>query len=331
MTILLQLGRLGDLMILQPAAEYLRVAGFDARIMCCRRYADLLGIPCLPWHKTERDWREAYELARTFTDDVRITQIGGTGLPKVKENFCFEFFNRADVPLELFNDLKLELPRWPDAERHLVAKYVRIDRPLILYNFQSCSFRIEQGPAIAQWLSDSFGHGCELVDLGGIRVERMSHLLGLYQRAAILVTIDTATLHLSWQTRTPTAAILNDTAYAAPPPRPHWKWYAPYRDFEKRLNDLRTAITNATGIEAAFSSFRPQYPPPDLANLICELEGGAPADDMVSRRARICRGCEHARVDGAVVVGCNAWPGPIWNYIRNPFEHCPADRWESEA
>ncbi len=93
-------------------------------------------------------------------------------------------------------------------EQELCLRHFRTKRPKILYNFNvtgTSPFQTSNQimPLMAQT-------GCELIDLSRIRATRIYDLLGLYDRAALLVTSDTATLHLAAASKVPYIAFINN-------------------------------------------------------------------------------------------------------------------------
>lgn len=99
--------------------------------------------------------------------------------------------------------------RDPVREQALAGTVSNWKKPVILYNLQgeSCPFGL--APEILRTLWP-LRHLLDLVDLSAIKAHRFYDLLGLYDRAAGLLTIDTATLHLASASTVPVVALVND-------------------------------------------------------------------------------------------------------------------------
>lgn len=60
---------------------------------------------------------------------------------------------------------------------------------------------------------------CDIVDLARVKAGRFYDLLGLLDRAAILVTVDTSIMHLAAASKVPTVCLIGDDARTAAEPR----------------------------------------------------------------------------------------------------------------
>lgn len=98
--------------------------------------------------------------------------------------------------------------RNPAREQELWLHHFRTNRPKILHNL--CSTGTSPFRYSEQVLPLLYRTGCELIDLSRIRATRIYDLLGMYERAALLVTSDTATLHLAAASQVPYIAFIND-------------------------------------------------------------------------------------------------------------------------
>lgn len=98
--------------------------------------------------------------------------------------------------------------RNPIREQELRVRFFRTNRPKILYNFSDKGTSPFQ--AAHQIIPLLSRVGCELVDLSRFKAFRIFDLLGLYDQAALLVTSDTATLHLAAASKVPYIAFINN-------------------------------------------------------------------------------------------------------------------------
>lgn len=98
--------------------------------------------------------------------------------------------------------------RDPEREQELFRKHVNLSRPFILVNLSqggTSPFKAAQ-----QVRSLLYGHGLQIVNLASVRAHRIYDLLGLYERASMLITSDTATLHLASASKVPYIAFINN-------------------------------------------------------------------------------------------------------------------------
>lgn len=91
-------------------------------------------------------------------------------------------------------------------------------RPLVLVATESISSPFSQRTELFHAIERAVGAECHVVDLSQWKAGKIYHLLGLYDAAACLVTVDTVHLHLSRATKTPVIAIINDGWRGSVPP-----------------------------------------------------------------------------------------------------------------
>jgi predicted GH43/DUF377 family glycosyl hydrolase len=120
---------------------------------------------------------------------------------------------------------------------------------------------------LLELLKLKFGRGAyAVVDLSEIKAVRVFDLLGLYEKAHILVAADSAPLHLAWATPgLPVVALTSDTPtlWHGTSWRPNHALYMRYGDFPVNGLDILSSIQNAkpfvpqteTRISSAYESF----------------------------------------------------------------------------
>jgi hypothetical protein len=129
-------------------------------------------------------------------------------------------------------------------EEALYDQHVHTKKPLVLFNFTGVCSPFGYVPEMMRLLSD-FRSRCELVDLGKIRGKRIYDLLGLYDRAVGLITIDTATAHLAPASQVPTLWFtVNSTGESVP--RGNVALHIKYNDAPKRLSDIYNLLHSWT-------------------------------------------------------------------------------------
>lgn len=95
-------------------------------------------------------------------------------------------------------------------ESALVTEHVRSKRPVIVYNLKSHSSPFAHADEVALELHREWGHRYQLLDLSTIKAYTLIDLLGIMDRAACLITADSALLHLAAASRVPVVAFITD-------------------------------------------------------------------------------------------------------------------------
>jgi len=99
--------------------------------------------------------------------------------------------------------------RNPEREAALCQSLLSRKKPSLLYNFAGISSPFAHTAEVLAVLR-SFSNAFHLVNLGGIKAGKIFDLLGLMDRAALMITTDTATLHLAAASKIPYIALTVD-------------------------------------------------------------------------------------------------------------------------
>lgn len=210
------LGRIGDVINCIPIAyKYSQIYGQPIPWVVTRNFASPLErvsyVQPIYW---DGDFyltiNEATHFAKQKYSNVLCLQTGGKDfrIDKKTASFADEHYRlgrlvdqRGKVP-HLFDK------RSDESESKLLAKVPK-GKPLLLYSVRGHSSPYPQGDVLCQALS-VFAGVAHLIDLGGINADNVVDLLALYDKAAMLITIDTATLHLAPFTNLPYIALTSD-------------------------------------------------------------------------------------------------------------------------
>lgn len=265
--VFIQLGRIGDLILLFPAfREIYKRTGHKPIVIVSTDYADVFeGITyALPW-KVHYGWYEgmphAIKLAQSYFRDAIIPawwtdpQADIVKGPTVLQchglqwgvdinkwpSFMDSMWDRAGFTRQEMLSLPLVFDnRDRAAEDRLVKLLHRKPKPMLLVNWTGQSSPFPFVPEIMARIW-KFRGDFDIIDLGKVKARRVYDLLGLYDQAAGLVTIDTATLHLAHGSPMPYAAYIVD-GWSGSVPRGNIQLSVRYAEAIKRIDELETVI-----------------------------------------------------------------------------------------
>ncbi|MBS0328232.1 MAG: hypothetical protein JSR30_00135 [Proteobacteria bacterium] len=207
--IYVQLGRLGDILNILPLCKrYQDTTGETPYLMVAAEFAGILdGVSYVKRIIWPGPWDVPFPAvfqARKLTSDVVLCQIHGAGI--VTRHQCDSFAReswhaaQADVP---WGSLPLVIDR---RDRDREAKLLRslsigpeneYGTTIVLFAGQGNSSPFPFAKDVLANLKGWEGSDGRVIDLSEVRAERFHDLLGLFERASCLVTIDTAHLHLA--------------------------------------------------------------------------------------------------------------------------------------
>lgn len=204
----IQLGRYGDLLIVLRALKIVSdQRGEKINLIVSQRFANILdGVSYINPIVVNSDWYagipNAKAVAKTmFGDDYSIIQCHGFYHAVDKSlhpNFVESMWSRTGAPMDQVDVAPLVIDqRNQERERDLINKLGLNHKPILLYNFTGLSSPFKD-TKLVMILLNQLKHKFSLIDIGKIKAERFYDLLGLYDIAAGLVTIDTGTLHLAY-------------------------------------------------------------------------------------------------------------------------------------
>lgn len=268
------LGRYGDLILLLPAfLEIYRRTGKKPIVIVSNEYASVFdgvsyvtpdvvkegwwaGIPKARemaqrkyGHVIVPQWWNDAETAADIVEDmsrggVRVLQSHGRewGVDtKANPDFGSSMWHRAGFSRPEMLSLPLVFDRRsPEREEALVKRHVQPGRKLLLYNFTGVSSPFGYVPEMTRLLND-FRNQFQILDLGQLRAERIYDLLGLYDRAAGLITTDTATAHLAPGSKVPTIWF-TVPGWNSSVPHGNVALHIPYDQFPKRASEIRPVL-----------------------------------------------------------------------------------------
>lgn len=219
---LVLLGRYGDILNILPVAKAIADRWEKPHFYVARQFADVLDgvsyvVPVVVDLSFEKV-HEAVKIAGTQCEHVLPVQAWGENwqqdrfrgaynfAPWATAGFGQHFYDFTGFPLVLDR-------RDHNRETDLAQTLPLAGRPVILINVDcgnSSPFRDAEPFRTAienQW----HGKGFNVVNLCGVKGERIYDLLGVFDRAVLLITADTAALHLAAAcSKLPVVALVND-------------------------------------------------------------------------------------------------------------------------
>ncbi len=213
---LLQLGRYGDIINILPVVhESARAMANEGRrpVFCASAefadilegvsYCDVLQYPAGPIQYLEP--AKGWLLERGYVPVVSQIYSEPPG-PRRTDSYMrdsWEVLNRGHQ----WEQLGVVFDRRDAARESELCSRFKWDRPVVLCCFSGKSSPFPD-PKLLSFLRSRFPEVC-FEDIGGLRAHRLYDLLGLMDRAAALVTIDTSLLHLAKASNVPTVAFVN--------------------------------------------------------------------------------------------------------------------------
>ena len=261
----IQLAKHGDICNVLPLLHADAQAGQRQRLMVSAKYASILeGVsyvePCV-FQGEPQDISGAVAQAKAIGDPWVCTQIVGP-VDQVREyawkpagmsqagypSFCQDSWAAAGRIKDWNRNLPLIFDqRNKERENALISQYIKPGKANILLATESKSSPFRYSPLLVQILSWATRDWANLVRLSDISAPRIYDLLGLFEKALCLITVDSAPLHLARAVPPlPVLAICNDSPalWNGSPWMPQHTWYCRYNDFPNRAVEMIEHISN---------------------------------------------------------------------------------------
>jgi hypothetical protein len=210
-----------------------------ARRMALQKYGSVI-VPAW-WHDPET----VQDLVTDMNQNgVRVLQSHGRNWGvniNTHPDFATSMWRRAGFTREEMLTLPLVFDRRnKDREEELCKKHIYGNKPLLLYNFTGVSSPFGYVPEVMRLMRD-YQADFFMLDLGMVRCARIYDLLGLYDRAVGLITIDSATMHLAPASKVPTIW-LTVPGWGKSTPRGNVALHVQYDQTPKRLEEIRAVL-----------------------------------------------------------------------------------------
>jgi len=244
-TCIVQLGRLGDVLNILPLVKHIADTEGKPVLMVHKDYAGIDVDYCDLDVWSRGAWSDLSLAVRDARDKYKrviVSQIHGDRWQTERKcpSFCIESWRMAGYAEE-FGTLPLVLGKTGVERFPLLAGDVKLSHQTILFNCNGTSSPFASGHELRQ-IADATGK--HVIDLSEIRADRFQDILGLYDRAALLITTDTATLHLAQASTIPVIALVADkpTSWHQSAQKGNEIMRVKYSDFHKKRDEIKAAI-----------------------------------------------------------------------------------------
>lgn len=254
-TAIVLLGRHGDLINLLPVAKHLYdTTGEKPHWVVSRVYwTTLMGCNYVepdPVHFSIHKVQHALE----YSQSKYAITLNGTAWGKHWKGSRVNSFNYSSWDNVGYGKHFADFKGFPlvfdardkDRESFLVERYCD-SRPLILLSLACCkSSPFHHASNLQGIIRRKWGSSCNIVDLCDVKAARLYDLLGLFDRAAVLVTGDTAALHLATASpELPVVALVNDNPFLSTQPRCKLAFSSAYAQAIPNVSRIHAAIWEA--------------------------------------------------------------------------------------
>jgi len=246
----IQLSKIGDILSILPILyrEYQTTLKKPV-LMIHRDFTDVLaGVSYVePWvfNGAYDDLKGAITKAKKQFSEVVVLQThGNIPIEQTTPSFQFDQWKRAGCA-DKFEEWPLLIDQRDMAREMAVQDKVK--RPYILFGDHSQSSPFLHKEELATMLKTTFPNHA-IVRLSEVKAGRFTDLLGLFDNAACLVTIETAYLHLSKASSVPTVALAANGWRGSAFHR-KFVFYCRYNEWERRKLDLIDVVKKVVNHE----------------------------------------------------------------------------------
>lgn len=312
---IVQLGRFGDIINILPVALHIHNNYRKPHMMVSREFASVLdGVSYVTPYVVDLpndELGQAMKLAKKEFKHVIRTQIWGKGHQQERTcsayneeswkeaGFWKEFSSRDWVPL--FDR------RNSETERGLAAKARRYDQRTILVSLKGVSSPLPGGDSLLQDIINHFGEEYTVLDLGTLKLHRIYDALGILDAADVLVTSDSAMLHLAAASPVPVMALTNPQPWLGTKPRCNWRRNFKYGD---SIGNILTAIEESLEVASGFRVYPPVTDPPARRIFHCVERHEETHTKTLGRKLKCQKSWDVLYEQGVV-------PRHFWQYKRD--------------
>lgn len=243
------LGAYGDICAVLPVfyQQYL-YAGAQQAVIVAKKYADIFEgtsyVNPILFEGHYSDLPKAIaQWAPRYAKRLCPVQVYGDPGPHLGKSYVNDMWRKAGA-----GDRAARFPlvfdrREREREQYLWSTHMG-KGPIVLFVGDGFSSPFPDKDRLLSVLQSELAGQCHIVDLSSVRCQRIFDLLGLFESAAILVTVDTAPLHLSRAAGIPVISLHPGDAstWTASPAYPNNVLRLYYSEWEKRKDEILTTI-----------------------------------------------------------------------------------------
>lgn len=261
------LRRAGDIIALLPILKIISERnGRAVKLVVHSAFMPLLeGVSYVHGIEWKGDWESPLLAAAKF-QAVNLQVFGKGVMPNTqRSNFAIQAWEKMGHQWNRHLPLVFDR-RNPAREEELAAKVFKTVKPKILIKPSGFSSPFHDAGFVGESIHREFGESAEVVNLDFVKADRIFDLLGLMDRAACLVTIDTVTLWLAGASKCPMIQLVNGEGFGASPERGNCLIRVPYNRVRQKWPVIsaliRTTICTPKNedIVLTFSYFKPTDP-----------------------------------------------------------------------
>lgn len=236
-----QLGKYGDIINICPILLYeFQNTGKKPYFLTSWKYGDIAArmpyVEPVMWDGDWQDLKGAVKFAKSKFDNVVVTQTFGKDFPiqKKRSSFALDAWDRAGI-INLWDKIPLQL--------QVIQQFPASPKPHILFALKSQSSPFDGSEELLKLLAEAFPNHV-LWSLDNTRLVNIVDCVSLYEASDLLVTIETAHLHLSRASTKPVIAFAANkpTLWHGSPYSDRFAFYCRYSEFKSRKDELMRVL-----------------------------------------------------------------------------------------
>lgn len=248
--LVVQLGRYGDIINLLPLmAEEARLVGHPIQMMVSKDFVSVLDgvsyVTPITFAGPYTDLDRAFKWALTLDPDARCSQVftPGKDFPRKEDSFARESWKRLGASGR-WEQVPLVFDQRSREREEALVELFDFSKPLVLVNVNAKSYPFPHTDRVVDGLyAHSAANDYNVLDISNLKCDRIYDLLGVFDRAQLLVTADTATQHLACASSIPVIAFRVSEPWFGSPKRANHILNRRYSDID--MLEVQAAVMGA--------------------------------------------------------------------------------------
>lgn len=239
------LRRNGDIICLLPAMKAMsQLRNRKVRLVVHQDFAPLLdGVSYVEPVIWRGGWEEP--LLAAAKHKAINAQVFGKGLAPdtIKENFAMLAWKKLGFNWSRHQPLLFD-KRDYEREKRLAEATFKTDKPKILIKLHGFSSPFPNAKMMHDMINATFSDKAEIINLDNVTAHRIYDLIGLMDRSACMITVDTSAHWLAHASRVPLISFVNGYGFAASPPRGNQIQRVPYQESTAHVTTMLRLVGN---------------------------------------------------------------------------------------